>query len=210
MASITRRTVLTGAAAATGAAALGFGGYELLRRSGPSESAMAGGNKPNILVVIVDEMRAPQWFPDQATLATATQSADCNGSVSFEPHYTAANIARLAKGDDHRTLFAPDRLFVHRTSGVDPVAAVSDLGHDPATTATAPAGGASGIWATLPTHPGRAGGVWLFRWHLSVAERRARSRTADGPGHRGRVHRLVRRRFGQRALVHDRLAGKSA
>jgi hypothetical protein len=62
-------TVLTGAAAATGAAALGLGGHELLRKPGPSESAMTGGNKPNILVIVVDQMRAPQWFPEPAKVA---------------------------------------------------------------------------------------------------------------------------------------------
>ena len=49
---------------AAGAAAMGFGGYEFLRQRGPSDSATAGGNKPNILVIVVDQMRAPQWFPD--------------------------------------------------------------------------------------------------------------------------------------------------
>jgi hypothetical protein len=65
MAPFTRRTALTGSAIAVGAAAAGFGGYEFLRKPGPSESARAGGDKPNILVVVVDQMRAPQWFPER-------------------------------------------------------------------------------------------------------------------------------------------------
>jgi arylsulfatase A-like enzyme len=100
MASITRRTVLTGAAAATGAAALGFGGYELLRKPGPSESATAGGNKPNILVIIVDQMRAPQWFPEPAKLAALLPNIGRlqRSSVSFDSHYTASNMCTPSRG----------------------------------------------------------------------------------------------------------------
>jgi len=100
MASITRRTVLTGAAAATGGAALGFGGYELLRKPGPSESATAGGNKPNILVIIVDQMRAPQWFPEPAKLAALLPNIGRlqRSSVSFDSHYTASNMCTPSRG----------------------------------------------------------------------------------------------------------------
>jgi arylsulfatase A-like enzyme len=103
MAAITRRTVLTGAAAAgvtAGAAALGFGGYQLLHRPGPSDSAMAGGNKPNILVIVVDQMRAPQWFPEPAKLATLLPNISRlqKSSVSFESHYTASNMCTPSRG----------------------------------------------------------------------------------------------------------------
>jgi len=57
MAAITRRTVLTGAAVATGATALGVGGYESLRKPDRNEPSMdCGGNKPN-MVIVVDQMR---------------------------------------------------------------------------------------------------------------------------------------------------------
>jgi arylsulfatase A-like enzyme len=100
VASITRRTVLTGAAAATGAAALGFGGYELLPKPGPGESATAGGNKPNILVIIVDQMRAPQWFPEPAKLAAPLPNIGRlqRSSVSFDSHYTASNMCTPSRG----------------------------------------------------------------------------------------------------------------
>jgi len=100
VAAITRRTVLTGAAVATGATALGVGGYELLRKSGPSESTVAGGNKPNILVIIVDQMRAPQWFPEPAKLATLLPNIARlqKGSVSFDSHYTASNMCTPSRG----------------------------------------------------------------------------------------------------------------
>jgi arylsulfatase A-like enzyme len=100
MAAITRRAVLTAAAVATGAATLGFGGFELLRRPGPSESAMSGGNKPNILVIIVDQMRAPQWFPEPAKLAILLPNVGRlqKGSVSFGSHYTASNMCTPSRG----------------------------------------------------------------------------------------------------------------
>jgi arylsulfatase A-like enzyme len=103
MAAITRRTVLTGAAVAgvtAGAGALGFGGYELLRKPGPSESAMAGGNKPNILVIVVDQMRAPQWFPEPAKLAALLPNIGRlrKSSVSLESHYTASNMCTPSRG----------------------------------------------------------------------------------------------------------------
>lgn len=93
MAAIDRRTVLVGAATAIGAAAVGYGGWELLRKPGPSESAMAGGNKPNILVIVVDQMRAPQWFPERQKLDALLPNLGRlqSSSISFQSHYTASN-----------------------------------------------------------------------------------------------------------------------
>jgi arylsulfatase A-like enzyme len=75
-------------------AAMGFGGYEVLRQRGPSDSAMAGANKPNILVIVVDQMRAPQWFPDPQELDALLPNIGRlrRSSVSFQSHYTASNM----------------------------------------------------------------------------------------------------------------------
>ncbi|MBV8930160.1 MAG: sulfatase-like hydrolase/transferase, partial [Mycobacteriaceae bacterium] len=96
MAVIKRRTMLAGAATAAGAAALGFGGYELLRTPGPSQSA----GKPNILVIVVDQMRAPQWFPQPQKLGALLPSIDRlrRASVSLESHYTASNMCTPSRG----------------------------------------------------------------------------------------------------------------
>ncbi|EUA42373.1 putative lipoprotein [Mycobacterium xenopi 4042] len=59
---INRRAVLAGAGITAGAAAVGLGGCGFLRKPGPSDSAVAGGNKPNILVIVVDQMRGPSGF----------------------------------------------------------------------------------------------------------------------------------------------------
>jgi arylsulfatase A-like enzyme len=94
------RTLLADAAEATEATALGVGEYELLRKTGRSESTVNGGNKPNILVIIVDQMRAPQWFPEPAKLNTLLPNVARlqKSSVSFESHYTASNACTPSRG----------------------------------------------------------------------------------------------------------------
>ena len=100
MASINQRTELSGAAAATGVTALGVGGYELLHKPGRSDSSTSGGNKPNILVIVVDQMRAPQWFPEPAKLNALLPNVARlqRNSVSFESHYTASNACTPSRG----------------------------------------------------------------------------------------------------------------
>src|SRR5271155_1318537 len=50
-------------------------------------------DKPNILVIVVDQMRTPQWFPSPTALEAVLPniSALRRASTSFEFHYTAAN-----------------------------------------------------------------------------------------------------------------------
>lgn len=95
MAELSRRTVLGGAAVAAGAAAVGFGGYELLGRRSPD---VAG--QPNILVVMVDQMRAPQWFPDSQQLGALLPNLDRlrTRSTSFGSHYSASNMCTPSRG----------------------------------------------------------------------------------------------------------------
>jgi arylsulfatase A-like enzyme len=96
MADIDRRTVLKGSAVAAGAAAAGFGGYQLLSRSGDRHDAA----KPNILVIIVDQMRSPQWFPDAKVFGELLPNLDQlrQRSVSFDAHYTASNMCVPSRG----------------------------------------------------------------------------------------------------------------
>ncbi|MEC3956897.1 sulfatase-like hydrolase/transferase [Nocardia sp. CDC153] len=90
-----RRGFLTGAAASVGAAVAAT-------TAGPAARARADvdPSRPNILVVIVDEMRAPVWFPDQPTLdrLLSNLARIRHGSVSFEQHYTAANDCTASRG----------------------------------------------------------------------------------------------------------------
>ncbi|MVU82767.1 sulfatase-like hydrolase/transferase [Nocardia sp. ET3-3] len=57
-------------------------------------------DKPNILVVIVDEMRFPMWFPEQPVLDTILPNIAAlrEKSVSFQQHYTAANDCTPSRG----------------------------------------------------------------------------------------------------------------
>ncbi len=95
MAEVSRRTVLGGAAVAAGVAAVGFGGYELLGRRGPDAAG-----QPNILVVIVDQMRAPQWFPDTRQLGALLPNLDRlrTRSTSFGSHCSASNMCTPSRG----------------------------------------------------------------------------------------------------------------
>lgn len=95
MTNLSRRTVLGGAAAAAGAAAVGFSGYELLGRRTPSAAG-----RPNILVVMVDQMRAPQWFPDAQQLGALLPNLDRlrARSTSFASHYSASNMCTPSRG----------------------------------------------------------------------------------------------------------------
>lgn len=56
--------------------------------------------RPNILVIMVDEMRDWQWFPDQDELDQAFPNLARlqNGAVRFERHYTASNMCTPARG----------------------------------------------------------------------------------------------------------------
>ncbi|GAB2563092.1 sulfatase-like hydrolase/transferase [Nocardia heshunensis] len=90
-----RRGFITGAAASVTAAVA-------TTATGPAARARADVNpdQPNILVVIVDEMRAPVWFPDQQTLDQLLPNLARirRGSVSFDQHYTAANDCTASRG----------------------------------------------------------------------------------------------------------------
>ncbi|WP_396916529.1 sulfatase-like hydrolase/transferase, partial [Mycolicibacterium sp.] len=95
MAELSRRAVLGGTAIAAGVAAVGLGGCELMRT--PAHEA---GRRPNILVILVDQMRAPQWFPSMRQLGpllprlTGLQQR----SVSFTSHYSASNMCTPSRG----------------------------------------------------------------------------------------------------------------
>jgi len=82
---------LAGAGAATPAQARRPRGA---RRSSPASRA------PNILVVLVDQLRAPAWVPASLGLDTLLPSLAAlrRGAVSFERHYTASNDCSPARG----------------------------------------------------------------------------------------------------------------
>ena len=56
--------------------------------------------RPNILLIMVDQLRYPQWFPDQVIFKDhfPGQARLRDGAVSFGQHYTAANACTPARG----------------------------------------------------------------------------------------------------------------
>jgi arylsulfatase A-like enzyme len=58
------------------------------------------GKPPNILVILVDQLRTPVWWPSAAAPSALTPNllALRAGSVSFERHFTAANDCTPSRG----------------------------------------------------------------------------------------------------------------
>lgn len=100
VAKVSRRAVLGGTAAVAGAAAAGWGGYELLHKPGAGTATQSGGGRPNILVILVDQMRAPQWFPDTEELNALLPRLGAlqRRSVTFASHYSASAMCTPSRG----------------------------------------------------------------------------------------------------------------
>lgn len=151
MAELNRRTVLTSGAIAAGAAAVGFGGYELLRKPDRSDSSASGGNKPNILVIVVDQMRAPQWFPDIQRLTNILPNLSRlqRDSLTFASHYTASNMCTPSRG------VMTTGLYSHQTGCLF-------TGEGPSESSLAPQ---FPTWGTMLRQQGYRT-WWWGKWHL--------------------------------------------
>jgi arylsulfatase A-like enzyme len=109
--TVDRRTFIKRGALAGGAlAAGGLGLADLLgcggasrpvqpRQRPPARHVADRQRPPNILVVLVDQMRAPQWFPPDSKLDMLLQNVARlrAASVSFARHYTVANDCTPAR-----------------------------------------------------------------------------------------------------------------
>lgn len=96
-----RRTFIKQGAFAAGASALNLHGH---KRRGHGARHEGGGRgrkrrRPNILMIIVDQMRTPVWMPAGATGAALLPNLTAlkRRSVSFERHYTASNDCSPAR-----------------------------------------------------------------------------------------------------------------
>ncbi len=90
-----RRTALQG----IGAAGLAVAGGVRPGAAAPSV-LQRNDQQPNILVILVDEMRDWQWFPDQAVMDAYFPNLARlqQGAVRFGRHYTASNMCTPARG----------------------------------------------------------------------------------------------------------------
>ncbi len=98
-----RRTVVKAALAGAAGVAGGMMAGDAAAQEGATPAAatpIAGGQRPNILVILVDEMRDWQWFPDQAELDQAFPNLARlqSGAVRFGRHYTASNMCTPSRG----------------------------------------------------------------------------------------------------------------
>ena len=96
--TLKRRTFLKGTGLA-GAALLGAAAIPATHMRPEPAPALAAGERPNILFLMVDQLRPPQWFPPQATLDTMlpTLARLRTGAVNFGHHYTAATMCQPAR-----------------------------------------------------------------------------------------------------------------
>jgi hypothetical protein len=99
---------LTGAALAGGASVA----PSVLSRQ--VSAAPKPNGRPNILVIMVDQLRTPQPPFDQSLMDQAAPTLAClrQQSVAFASHYAAATAFPVALMPAHRPLHPPDRMFL--------------------------------------------------------------------------------------------------
>jgi arylsulfatase A-like enzyme len=105
-------------------------------------------DKPNILVIVVDQLRYPQWFsPDPAGLGLPPNLLRLRqGAVSFGRHYTASNDCSPARS----TLLTG--LYTHQTGCMITGGSTLDPGFP--------------TWGTMLREHGYRT-RWLGKWHLT-------------------------------------------
>ncbi len=117
----------------------------------PAPSAVRG--KPNILVIVVDQLRFPQWFsPSPAGLGLPPNLQRLSqGAVSFARHYTASNDCSPARS----TLLTG--LYTHQTGCMITGGSTLDPGFP--------------TWGTMLREHGYST-RWLGKWHLTHGDNR--------------------------------------
>jgi arylsulfatase A-like enzyme len=97
-----RRTFIKRGLIATGGVLLGARDQAYAREPKRSiHHRRASSHKPpNILVILVDQLRTPVWLPAGTTLATLMPNLTAlrTGAVNFERHYTASNDCSPSRG----------------------------------------------------------------------------------------------------------------
>jgi arylsulfatase A-like enzyme len=108
--AVIKRGLIAGGAIAAGGGAVGGwlasqggeAGKIVARKPAPQKTAVPSPPRraPNILVVLVDQLRAPQWFQNDARAAGLMPNLARlrRGGVYFASHYTAANDCTPSRG----------------------------------------------------------------------------------------------------------------
>jgi arylsulfatase A-like enzyme len=151
-----RRTFIKQGLLAAGGLVLGAaGGKSVAARSGhaPKHAAHRRAKRarvgpPNILVILVDQLRTPVWMPLGASPATLMPNLTAlrNGAVNFERHYTASNDCSPSRG----TLVTG--LYSHQTGCLITGNSLLDPGFP--------------TWGTLLRERGYQTS-WWGKWHLN-------------------------------------------
>jgi arylsulfatase A-like enzyme len=158
---VDRRTFLKGGLAASGLAGIGAaiwargnGGPPPPARNGASNRRFRGApGAPNILVILVDQLRFPSWFspvPGRVGLPPNLAALQ-RESVSFERHYTAANDCTPSRS----ALLTG--LYSHQTGCLTTGASTLDPGFP--------------TWGTMLREHGYET-YWYGKWHLTRHDRR--------------------------------------
>lgn len=113
---ISRRTALRGLGG-TGVALAGAGmlpGLTSATQTATPAGVEPEAARPNILVIIVDEMRDWQWFPDQEVLNERfpNMARLQDGAVRFGRHYTSSNMCSPSRGSLLTGLYSHQTGFV--------------------------------------------------------------------------------------------------
>jgi arylsulfatase A-like enzyme len=142
-----RRTFLKSAATA-GALCLGNQLLPTPWHTAAPQWALAADGAPNLLVIIVDQMRSPQWFPDQAALDTYLPNIARlrQGAVNLGNHYTVAAACTPARA------CMVTGLYTHQSWCMVTQSSVLNPGFP--------------TWGTLLRNHGYQTN-WFGKWHLS-------------------------------------------
>lgn len=160
------RAVRAGAAVTAGSGLLAAldgcgGGANRARTTHGRPVTRAHSGAPNILVVLVDQMRTPVW-PGTVPLRHATPNIDAlrQSGVSFTHHYTAANDCSPSRS----TLLTG--LYTHQTGCLITGGSTLDPGFP--------------TWGSMLREQGYAT-YWYGKWHLTRGDNEWRPRAGNGP-----------------------------
>lgn len=138
----------------TAASAALLGMPAIVSRGAMAARRSQSNDKPNILLIIVDEMRAPQWFPAQPALDAILPSIARirQGGVEFQGHYAAATACSPSRA----TLLTG--LYTHRNGVM--------LNQNPK---TPPLNPDFKTWGSALRDYGYSTN-WYGKWHLSTGD----------------------------------------